>query len=200
MMSQRVQTLSVEHLEFVALCFEPFDGAGQGIAQLLITFHRVVEGDDAAGTCVALDVAQYVGAVESFGIVAGHEIPHHDLVVVVQLVVLPPSHPAMRRSDQIGVEVLVGLLDVLQILRSGMAKSAQVVEGVIAQAVSVCHDLSEDVGMLADIVAHHEESRPHLIFTKHLKHPGRHLGDGAVVKGQIDSTLLGMDAPECLRI
>ena len=200
MMSQIVQALSVEHLEFVALCFEPFDGAGQGVAQLLMTFHRVVEGDDAAGTCVALDVAQYVVAVESFGIVAGHEIPHHDLVVVVQLVVLPPSHPAVRRSEQIGVQVLVGLLDILQILRSGMAKSAQVMKGVITQAVSVCHDLLEYVGMLADIVAHHEECRLDFIFPKHLKHPRRHLGDGAVIKGQIDGTLLGIDTPECLRI
>ena len=71
-------------LEVVALFAEPFDALGEGGAEFVDGFKGVVEGDDAAVAGVALHVVDDVLGGQPFGVVAGDEVPHDDLVLAAE--------------------------------------------------------------------------------------------------------------------
>ena len=98
------------------------------------------------------------------------------------------------------VRCFVGQLDVGQIVRRTVLETAQVVEGVVAQAVPLLHHHAEHGRMLAHVVAHHEEGRLDAILAQHAQHPGSHLGYGSVVKSEINGFLLGAHTPQGGRI
>ena len=70
----------------------------------------VVEGDDGAATGVFHHIGKYLGPAEFLAVVARDNIPHHDAVVVAQHDVLLPAHPAVGRTEQAGVQHLVGFI------------------------------------------------------------------------------------------
>lgn len=95
--------VSVKHLEGIPLRLEPLDGTRKGIEELVLALEGVVEGDDAARTGVAAYVEQHVATVEAGRVVAGNEVPHDDAVTLAHHDVLVPLHPAMGRTEEVGL-------------------------------------------------------------------------------------------------
>lgn len=141
-----------------------------------------MEGDDGAITGIAHDVGQYLWATEFLAVVAGDEIPHHNLVFPLQHHVLCPAHVAVRRAEQKRAECLVGrfgiadgehevvcFFRILKIAIGGevfAAETTDVVEGVVTDAVATLYDHTKFFGVLADVVAHHEEGGFHVVFVQ----------------------------------
>ena len=135
---------------------------------------RVVEGDDGAVAGVLAHLAQYLAAIEFGIVVAGYEVPHDDAVSLAQRTVLSEAHDAVRRAEEVGGEVAVGLVDIGDVSLGALLESLEVVEGVVAYAVAALHDHFVLIGMLAHIVAHHEEGGLDVILVQYIKHP-RHI-------------------------
>lgn len=144
-----------------------------------------MEGDDGAVAGVFVNLAQYLTAIELGIVVARHEVPHDDAVALAQCAVLPEAHDAVRRTEKVGGEVAVGLVDIGDVSLGALLESLEVVEGVVAYAVSALHDHLVLIGMLAHIVAHHEEGGLDAVLVQYIKYPRRNLGYGAVVKGKV---------------
>ena len=161
-----------------------------------MAFHGIVESDDAAGAGKAAHVQQDVTPVQAGGVVTGDEVPHHDLVAPLDKDILVPLHPSVRRSEEVGVQILIRFVHVVEIGGDAVAKSADVVERVVAEAVSSGFDHLKDLGMLPNVVADHEEGGFDAIFVEHVQHPWRDLGNGTVVKREIDSLFLSVHAPQ----
>ena len=68
-------------------------------------------------------------------VVAGYKIPHHDAVFPFQDHILQPSHVSVRRSEQIRMEIGVGFVGIGQIVPAQVFESADMIEGVVADAV-----------------------------------------------------------------
>ena len=81
-----------------------------------------------------------------------------------------------------------------------MATATDVVVGVVAYAVPIIDYHLVDLGVLAHVVAHHEKGGLDAFALKEAEYPRGHQGDGTVIEGEIDGLLLGIDAPQCLRI
>lgn len=188
--------MSVEHLEFIALFQQPFDGAGQGIFHVLFRFQGIVERDDGAVACIFLHLGKYLPAVQPFAVVAGYKIPHHDAVFPFQDHILQPSHVSVRRSEQIRMEIGVGFVGIGQIVPAQVFESADMIEGVVADAVPSFDYHPELFRMLAYIVSHHEEGCLDVIFVQQVQYPGSYLRDRAVIEGQVNGFYLLVHAPE----
>ena len=77
-----------------------------------------MEGDDGAIPHVFLYFSQYLPSVEALAIVAGHEVPHHDGISVLQHHVLSPTHPSVRRTEKIALDESIRLVGIFQIALS----------------------------------------------------------------------------------
>ena len=175
-----------KHLEAVALELEPLDAEGEGGAQLVDGLQGVVEGDDAARAGVAADVVEYVVGGEPLGVVAGDDVPHDDLELAAEQGILGNAHPAVRRAEEVGVDVGVGLLDVVAVLVERVAYAADVVVGVVAYLVALVDDALVEFGVLAHVVADHEECGVDAVLAQCVEDEWRSLRDWTVIEGQID--------------
>ena len=124
-MSRNARTFAVcrsliEHFEFIALIAKPFDGAREGIENFVVGFERIVESDDTPIASITLHVAQHVAAVEALTVVARHEVPHHHAILQAGRYIESGFHPAVRRPEEVGAEVGVGLLHVAHIAVDAM--------------------------------------------------------------------------------
>ena len=156
----------LEYLEHIAFRFQKLDGTGESILQIPVVprFQRVVEGDDGTVAYIAFYVVQYLFRAHSLTVIAGYEIPHDDTVMVAKGVILPESHVPMWRAEQVRVDNFVYPSGVGQIIRIGIFKAADVVESMVADAVSVFYHHPVFVRVFADIVAYHEEGSFNIVF------------------------------------
>ena len=143
-----------------------------------------MKGDDTAVSGVLSDVEQHVASVQVFGIVARNEVPHHHAVTLFDHDVLFPLHPSVWRTEEVGFQVDIGLVDISHVRADAMAQSANVVKGVVSQPVSACLDHFEHFGMFANVIAHHEKGGLDAVMIEYVENPRRYLGYRAVVKGQ----------------
>ena len=81
-----------------------------------------------------------------------------------------------------------------------MKHATPMVVSVIPNAVSALLYHLKNFRVLARILTYHKEGGFHSIFIKHIKHPRRYLGDGAVVKSKVDGFLCLIHAPQGTRI
>ena len=123
-----------------------------------------MEGDDGTVAYVAFYVIQYLFRAHSLTVVTGYEVPHNDTVMVAKSVILPESHVPMWRAEQVRVDNFVYPSGVGQIIRIGIFKAADVVESMVADAVSVFYHHPVFVRVFADIVAYHEEGSFNIVF------------------------------------
>lgn len=159
-----------------------------------------MKGDDAAVAGVAPHIEQHVAPVEAGGIVACHEVPHHHAVAQHHHDVLLPLHPPMRRAEQVGVQILVGLVHIAHIRAYAVQQSAYVVVSVVAQSVPAAFHHLELLGVLAYVVAHHKEGGFDAVVVEHVEHPGCHLGYGAVVESEVYGPFVLVHAPQGARV
>ena len=131
----------IKHLKLVAFCLKPFDCFGQGVVEFVDTLERVVEGDNGSVASVAFHIVEHVFGSHPFRIVACDKIPHDDAILTSQPYILIPSHPSMRRAEEVGMQQLVGLVGISLIGGDGVSESAYMVEGVVADAMTGSHHL-----------------------------------------------------------
>ena len=112
----------IEHFEFIALIAEPFDGARERIENFVVGFERIVESDDTPIARITLHVAQHVATVEALTVVARYEVPHHHAIFQTGRHIESGFHPTVRRPEEVGAEVGVGLLHVAHIAVDAMAQ------------------------------------------------------------------------------
>ena len=156
-----------------------------------------MEGDDGAVAGVFVNLAQYLTAILLGIVVARHEVPHDDAVALAQCAVLPEAHDAVRRTEKVGGEVAVGLVDIGDVSLGALLESLEVVEGMVTYTVTTLNNHLVLIWMLAYIVAYHKESSLDLVFVQHIKYPRRYLGDRTIVEGEIDSLLRCIHPPMC---
>ena len=150
---------SVENLELVAILLQPLDGFGQREMEFVDTFEGIVEGDDGTIAGIAPHIVEHPLGRHPFGVVAGHQVPHHDAVTPAQPEILVGPHPSVRWTKEVGMEQFVGLVGILAIVADGVFEPTDMIEGMVADAVSGCHHLLIEFGMFAHVVRHHEERR-----------------------------------------
>ena len=102
----------------------------------------------------------------------------------------------MGRTHQVGMEQVVGLFNVVQIAAYAVTHTANVVIGMVAYTVPRILDHPVNVGILAHIVAHHEEGGFDAVLRKQVKDAGRYFGNGPVVEREIDSLHIRIHTPE----
>ena len=186
----------VKHLKFVTFITQPFDALGKYLLEFVDASEGVVEGDDGTVTRVVLHILVHFFGREAFGVVACDQVPHHDGVVATKTDVLGISHPSSWGTEEIGLNQFVGFVGIAQIALARHGDATNVVEGVIAQAMTMGTDEFEQFWIFPDIVAHHEESRFHVVAIKRLNQPRGRFGDGPVVEGQIDCLLRRVHSPD----
>ena len=101
----------------------------------------------------------------------------------------------MGRTDKVGMQIGIGLLDIIAVLTDGVREPSDVVVGVIADAMPLVDDTLVELGILTRIVAHHEEGGLDAIALQHVEYPGRGLRNRPVVEGQIDGLLVTVHTP-----
>ena len=159
-----------------------------------------MEGDDGARTGIPLLLAQDLTAIELGVIVACDKVPHDDTVTLTKRTVLTQTHESVGRTEEIGAEVAVGLVDIGNVPISMLPESLEVIKSVIAYAVASLDNHLVLVGVLAHIVAHHEEGGFDAVLVQHVEHPRGDLGDGAVVEGEVYGPLRWIHPPACTGI
>ena len=101
----------------------------------------------------------------------------------------------MGWTEQIGLQGLVGLVCIGQIVFAQILESADMVVSVVAYAVTAFHNHTEHIGVFAHIVAHHEEGGFYLKMIKNIQHKRRGFGNGSVIEGQINDLLMTVHSP-----
>ena len=84
-----------------------------------------------------------------------------------------------------GLDKAVGLLGVVDIRFQPVLESTEMMKRMIAYLMASLDDPSVQIGILAHIVAHHEERGLGPISLKSVEDERRSLGDGTVIEGQI---------------
>jgi ApbE superfamily uncharacterized protein (UPF0280 family) len=92
----------------------------------------------------------------------------------------------VRRTEEVGVDIGIGLLDVVAVFVEGVADTADVVVCVVSNLVTFGEDALVEVRVLAHVVAHHEEGGVYAVLTEYIEDKGGSLGDWTVIEGQID--------------
>ena len=158
-----------------------------------------MEGDDATVACIALHVIDDVVCRNPLGVVACHQVPHHNFEVFPEPVVLTPAHHSVGRTEEVGVDKLVGLEGVDDVGYRPVLEGSQVVIGVVAYLVTFGLDALIELRVFIDIIAHHEESGFNVKLPEGVENKRCGLGNGAVVEGQIDGLHRRIHSPHCFR-
>ena len=91
-------------------------------------------------------------------------------------------HPSVRRTEQVCVYEFVGIVDVNVVCNCPMLQRAKVMIGVVANLMTFGNNLLEEVGILVDIVAYHEECCLDIVFSKCVKNKRRALWNRTVIE------------------
>ena len=159
-----------------------------------------MEGDDGAIARVPLYIINDILGRHPLGVVAGDEVPHHDLVLSAEPGILTEAHPSMGRTHQTGVDIGIGLLYVIAILLDGVGESLDVVVGVITHLMALSDNAFIEFRILAHVVADHEEGGLGSKLLEGIEDKWCCLGDGTVVEGQVDGLLVTVHSPIGFRI
>ena len=110
--------------------------------------------------------------------------------------VLHPAHVAMGRPEQVRVQVFVGFFRIGQVVLGPVLEATDVVERMVADAVSPFHYPPEFLRMLPHVVAHHEEGSLDAVMVQQVQYPGSDPGYWTIVECQVHRFLLRIHAPQ----
>ena len=65
-----------------------------------------MESDDRTVSRIAFHVVQHLFRAHPLTVIAGHEIPHNDAVMIAQRIVLPESHVSVWWTEEIGMNTV----------------------------------------------------------------------------------------------
>ena len=188
------------YLEFITLFLEITQGSRKGITQFFDGLERIVEGDDGTVTGIEHHIAQHVEGIEQVGIVTRDEIPHDNLVFASEHIVCSYPHPAVRRTEEVGMYQLVRLLHIIIIGNDVMPERPHVVIRVVAHLMSFVNYALIEFRMSLYILTHHEESGFGSILLEGVEDERRGFRYRTVIEGEIYRMLLWIYSPECLGV
>ena len=145
-----------------------FYGLRERCLQLFNALQGVVEGDDAAIAGISLHIVHHIFCRHPFGIVARHHVPHDDLVSAVQPPILTWSHPAVRWTEEMGMDDAVRLIGVEHVGDDTVLEGTDMVECMVAYLMTLCHNLVVEVMMAQYILAYHKESCLDIVLSQGL--------------------------------
>ena len=90
----------------------------------------------------------------------------------------------------------VGLKHIVQIHLGAHLCPLHMVHGVITHTVTAAQEFFKKFGMALHIIAYAKKGGFHAIAVERVEHPRRDLGNGTVVKREIDSLFLSVHAPQ----
>ena len=102
----------------------------------------------------------------------------------------------MWRTEEVGVEDVVGLLYVGQVTPRAVTEAGEVVEGMIAYLVSSSPYFVEQMGILHRIVTHHEECCLYLEAVQCVEDKRSGLRYRTIVEGKVNNLLVGVYPPQ----
>ena len=155
-----------------------------------------MERDDGSVPRIFLYIIKDIIGCEVARVVACDQVPHDDGVVATDVDVLLVPHPSAWWAEKIGMNKRVSFVGIAQEAAARHHESAQMVEGVVAQSMSVRTYQFEEVGIFPHVVTHHEECGFHAVVVKGLDEPRRRFGDGTIVESQIDRFLRRIHSPD----
>ena len=120
--------------------------------------------------------------------------------MIAQRIVLPESHVSVWWTEEIGMNNIIYLSGICQVIRIGIFKSTDVVESMVTDAVSVLYHHPVFIRVFAYIVAYHEKGSFNMMLFQYFQYPGSYFGDGAVVESQIDCPLIRVHPEDSLWI
>ena len=97
--------------------------------------------------------------------------------------VLRVAQPSVGRSEKVGVNIGIRLVNVADIFACGVPHTAIMVESVVAKAMPPVFHHLKDVRILSHVVAHHEKRCLDVVVVKDVEHSGRNLWDRPIIKG-----------------
>ena len=83
-----------------------------------------------------------------------------------------------------------------QVIARQITQTLNMVERMVSEMMAAFNHHPEDIRMLTHIVAYHEERCPDTILVQDIQNPRGHLGNRAIVKGQINAFLLPWNSPD----
>ncbi len=159
-------------------------------------FGLIVESDDRAVADILFHVGNYLIGIEAVGVVACHQIPHHESVFLAQEVGVTESEPSVGWAEELTLYQHVCLLHIGKISFRAIGECRDMVHGVIAHMMSCGFDLLEDTSIASHVVAHAEESSVNAIASQNTEHPRGYLGCRTVIECQIDALWLRWYSPK----
>ena len=168
--------------------------------QLVDALKRIVKGNDRPVAGISLDIVEHVLGCYPLGIVAGDDIPHDDAILAVYPPIDRGPHPAVGRSEEMGVDELVGLDDIEGIGNAHVLERTQVVEGMVAHLVALLNDAVVQVMVSQHVLAHHKEGGAHSELPQRVENKGCGLRERAVVEREIDGLLVRVHSPHGFRV
>ena len=106
----------------------------------------------------------------------------------------------MWRTNKTGVDIGIGLFDIVAVLLDRMGKSLDVVVGMVPHLVPFSEYAFVEFRVLAHIVANHKERGFCIERLEDIEDKRSSLGDGTVVKGQVNCLLVTVHSPVGFRI
>ena len=102
----------------------------------------------------------------------------------------------MWRAEEMGVDKLVGIVDIHGVGYRPVLEGTKMMEGVVAYLMSVGNNLLVELRILADVVADHEERGLDVELAQGFENEGSALRNGTVVEGDVDGMLVGVHSPQ----
>ncbi len=130
-------------------------------------------------------VVEYLLTCELARIIAGHQIVHHNIVMLFQSLALMPADEAVGRPEEGTVDERGSLRNITQVTAGIHLHALKVVHGVVAVGVAASAYFFQQLRMAAYIVADHEECGLYAVAVEQIENPGGLFRYGAVVEGQI---------------
>lgn len=168
---------------------EVFQYLGQRVHHVFAGLLAVVKHDDGAGACILGDIAETLLAVDTGVKVTTQHIPHHDLVVTLQELDLLGLQPSVGRAEESGIDQASAVAYVVKVWKVVCHPTIEVVEGVVAKAVSFFGKLGKSVGVLLHIVTHAKESCFGIVVFQLFEHPRRHFRMWAIVESEVEDSV-----------
>ena len=196
----RMLQLLIKDLHLIPFFLQPLYAFGKSSLEFVYAAQRIVKRDDGAIADILLHIVHHILRREVPGIVACHQIPHDNGVVATYMDILSVLHPSTRRTEEIGMDIAVGLIGIAEESLARHSDAAKMIECVIAQAMPTATYLFIQFGILPHIVTYHEECGLHAITVEGVEQPWSRLWYRAIVKRQINRFLIRIHPPYCTGI
>lgn len=165
--------------------------------KFLYTFQGIVEGDDTARTSISLYILQYIVGCKQSAVIACYYIPHNNLYAYMpKNTVLNRPYPSVWRTEQTGMQYLVGFLDIGKIGPGKMANTRHMIVGMIAYLMTALSYLLEKMRIFDGILTDHKEGCLGIKTVQGIEDKGGSLRDRAVIKSQVNGLLVAVHPPQ----